>query len=277
MTTSDLEFDSYVDTNKKLWNAWTGLHEHSRFYNLAGFMAGGLSLRPIELEELAPMVSGRSLLHLMCHFGLDTLSWARLGARVTGVDLADDAIATARRIAADSGIAARFVESDVYRVPQILDEQFDIVFSSYGVLHWLPDLRRWARTIAMLLRPGGIFYLVEDHPFMRVFSSAATDGLDLAHPYFFDREPSRGESTRSYASDGELAEALPSYTWNHGIGEVITALSAEGLAIRYVHEFDFAMRAKFSNMVRGDDGLWRLPAHLRASVPMLFSLQAVKP
>lgn len=274
MTTSDLEF--FVGENRKLWNAWTGLHENSTFYNLAGFRAGGLSLRPIELAELAPTVSGRSLLHLMCHFGLDTLSWARLGAEVTGVDLANDAIATARRIGHELGIRARFIESDVYRLPELLSDQFDIVFSSYGVLHWLPDLTRWAETIAQFLRPGGIFYLVEDHPFMRVFSAAASERLELANPYFFDDAPFRTESSRSYASDGELAESMPGYTWNHSIGELITALSAAGLAIRYVHEFDFAMRAKFSNMVRGDDGLWRLPAELRRSLPMLFSLRAVK-
>jgi SAM-dependent methyltransferase len=274
MTTSDLPF--YVDENRKLWNAWTGLHENSQFYNLAGFRAGRLSLRPIELEELAPTVAGRSLLHLMCHFGLDTLSWVRLGAEATGVDLANNAITTARRIGQDLGIQARFIESDIYRLPEILSDRFDVVFSSYGVLHWLPDLPRWAETIAHFLRPGGFFYLVEDHPFMRVFSADATQRLDPANPYFFDSAPSRMESSRSYASDGELAEAMPSYTWNHGIGEVITALSSAGLTIRYVHEFDFAMRAKFPMMVRGDDGLWRLPAELRGSVPMLFSLRAVK-
>jgi SAM-dependent methyltransferase len=273
MTTSDLDF--YVGENRKLWNAWTGLHENSRFYNLAGFRAGGLSLRPIELEELAPTVRGRSLLHLMCHFGLDTLSWARLGAEATGVDLANDAIATARRIGQELGIQARFIESDIYRLPEVLSDRFDIVFSSYGVLHWLPDLQQWAQTVAHFLRPGGTFYLVEDHPFMRVFSAAA-QRLELANSYFFESAPHRMESSRSYASDGELDESMPGYTWNHSIGELITALSSAGLTIRYVHEFDFAMRAKFSMMVRGDDGLWRLPADLRSCVPMLFSLQAVK-
>jgi SAM-dependent methyltransferase len=274
MTTSDLPF--YVDENRKLWNAWTGLHENSRFYNLAGFRAGGLSLRPIELDELAPTVAGRSLLHLMCHFGLDTLSWARLGAEVTGVDLADDAITTARRIGQELDLRARFIEADIYRLPEILSDRFDIVYSSYGVLHWLPDLRRWAETIAHFLRPGGFFYLVEDHPFMRTFAASATDGLHPANPYFFDPTPSLRESSRSYASDGELDEAMPSYTWNHGIGEVITALSSAGLTIGYVHEFDFAVRAKFPIMVRGDDGLWRLPPELHRSVPMLFSLRATK-
>jgi len=208
MTTPDPTF--YVDENRKLWNAWTGLHEKSRFYNLAGVRAGGLSLRPIELEELAPAVAGRSMLHLMCHFGLDTLSWARLGAEATGVDLANDAITTARRIGQELGIQARFIESDIYRLPDILSDQFDIVFSSYGVLHWLPDLQQWAETIAHFLRPGGFFYLVEDHPFMRVFSTDATDRLDVANPYFFDNAPTRRESPRSYASDAELAEAMPS-------------------------------------------------------------------
>jgi len=274
MTTPDPTF--YVDENRKLWNAWTGLHEKSRFYNLAGLRAGGLSLRPIELEELAPAVAGRSMLHLMCHFGLDTLSWARLGAEATGVDLANDAITTARRIGQELGIQARFIESDIYRLPDILSDQFDIVFSSYGVLHWLPDLQQWAETIAHFLRPGGFFYLVEDHPFMRVFSTDATDRLDVANPYFFDNAPTRRESPRSYASDAELAEAMPSYTWNHSIGEVITALSSAGLTIRFLHEFDFAMREKLPTMVIGEDGLWRLPAPFRRSVPMLFSLQAVK-
>ena len=156
-----------------------------------------------------------------------------LGADATGVDLANDAITTARRIGAELGIQARFIESDIYRLPEILTDQFDIVLSSYGVLHWLPDLPRWAETIAHFLRPGGFFYLVEDHPFMRIFSADATERLEPANPYFFDNAPTRRESSRSYASDAELAEAMPSYTWNHGIGEVITALSSAGLTVRY--------------------------------------------
>jgi hypothetical protein len=133
----------YLDTNQQLWNAWTALHEASDFYDLPGIKAGKSSLRPIERAELTD-VAGHSLLHLQCHFGLDTLSWARKHAIATGVDFSEQSIALARSLAAELDIPATFVCADICHVPEVLSGQFEIVFSSYGVLPWLRDLSRWA-------------------------------------------------------------------------------------------------------------------------------------
>jgi 2-polyprenyl-3-methyl-5-hydroxy-6-metoxy-1,4-benzoquinol methylase len=148
--------NQYTHANRILWNAWTKIHEKSQFYDIQAFKAGGNTLKSIELDELGD-VRGSSLLHLQCHFGQDTLSWARLGAQVTGVDLSDEAISLARSLAGELGLKARFVCSDLYELPQVLKEQFDIVFTSYGVLAWLSDLPRWAGIIANFIKPGGYF------------------------------------------------------------------------------------------------------------------------
>src|SRR5512147_3253183 len=139
--------EDYLNSNQQLWNEWTGLHEQSPFYNVVGFKAGASTLRPIERQELTD-VAGKTLLHLQCHFGLDTLSWARAGALATGVDLSDESIALARALSSELGIPATFVCSDILELPQALAGQFDIVFTSYGVLNWLHDLKSWAAVVA---------------------------------------------------------------------------------------------------------------------------------
>jgi SAM-dependent methyltransferase len=267
--------DDYLNTNQHLWNAWTTLHETSDFYDLPSFKAGKSSLRPIERAELTD-VAGRSLLHLQCHFGLDTFSWARKGAIVTGVDFSDRSIALAQSLSSELAIPATFVCSDIDHLPDVLSGQFEIVFSSYGVLPWLRDLRRWAEVIAHFLAPSGIFYLVDDHPFMRTLRTNESGELTVANPYFFSNEPSRIEARGSYAAPGDEQTPLREwYIWNHSLGEVLAALIGAGLRIEFLHEFPFAMRAKFPGMERGDDGVWRLSRP--PEFPLLFSLQARKP
>ncbi len=264
-----------LEINRQLWDAWTGLHESSEFYDLAGFRAGKSSLRPIERAELAD-VAGRSLLHLQCHFGLDTLSWARQGARVTGVDFSEQSIALARSLSAELSIPASFVCADVARLPELLNGQFEIVFSSYGVLPWLRDLARWAEVIAHFLQPGGIFYLVDDHPAMRTLSTNQQGELTVAHPYYFSEQPTRIEARGSYAAPpGESTPAREWYIWNHSLGEILGALLGAGLQLEFLHEFPFAMRAKFPGMARSPDGVWRFAE--RPEFPLLFSLQMRKP
>ena len=267
--------NDYLDTNQQLWNAWTLLHETSEFYDLPGFKAGKSSLRPIERAELT-YVAGRSLLHLQCHFGLDTLSWARKGAIVTGVDFSDQSIALAQSFSAELDIPATFVCSDVEHLPDVLSGQFEIVFSSYGVLPWLPDLRRWAEVIAHFLAPNGIFSLVDDHPLMRTLRTNEAGELTVANPYFFSEEPSRIEARGSYAAPGDEQTPLRGwYIWNHSLGEILGVLLGVGLRIEFLHEFPFAMRAKFPGMERGDNGTWRFSRP--PEFPLLFSLQARKP
>lgn len=263
--------DNYLQANQHLWNEWTPLHEQSPQYRLAEFKAGASTLRPVERAELTD-VAGKTLLHLQCHFGLDTLSWARAGAIVTGADLSDQSVALAQSLSAELNIPATFVCADVLDLPNVLSGQFDIVFTSYGVLNWLSDLKRWATVVAHFLKPGGFFYMVEFHPFSRVFDSDSPE-LKVANPYFFSAEPFRFEIQGSYAA--EAATPMHGYNWNHSLSEIFNALINAGLRIEFFNEFDFTLRERIAGMVPGADGLWRLPQH-QNSVPLLFSLQARK-
>jgi SAM-dependent methyltransferase len=267
--------NEYLQANQKHWDRLTAGHEQSEFYDLAGFKAGQDRLRSIELEELGD-VAGKSLLHLQCHFGMDTLAWARRGALVTGVDFSQKAIALAQSLSQELAIPARFYCSDIYDLPGVLSEQFDIVFTSYGVLHGLPDLGRWGEVIAGHLKPGGIFYIVEDHPFFRVFRAKPEGQFRAERSYFFSEEPQRIEARGSYAA-AEQGEDNTYYVWDHSLGEVIDSLVNAGLRIEFLHEFPFAARAKFPFMEQGEDGWWRLPPHQHGTIPFLFSLQARKP
>lgn len=266
--------ESYFRANKANWDRLTEVHQHSPFYDLAGFKDGKERLRSIELEELGD-VAGKSLLHLQCHFGMDSLGWARRGAIVTGVDISDKAIALARSLSLELNLPATFHCANVYQLREVLDGAFDIVFTSYGVLHWLPDLGRWAEMIAHFLKPGGIFYIVEDHPTFRIFRSKHEGEFRAERPYFFTGEPESHLQTGSYAS-GTETEPRQIYIWNHHMGELLNALINAGLQIEFLHEFPFAARAKFPHMQQGEDGWWRLPPGQHGIIPFLFSLQARK-
>jgi SAM-dependent methyltransferase len=263
--------DEYLSSNQHLWNKWTSFHEKSHVYRLAEFKSGSSTLRPVERNELKN-IAGKTLLHLQCHFGLDTLSWAREGAVVTGVDLSDESVKLARSLSSELNIPAFFVCSELLDLPKVLTGEFDIVFTSYGVLNWLRDLAGWASVITHFLKPNGIFYMVEFHPFSRTFDTKSPD-LKVANPYFFSEEPFRFEMQGSYASVD--SETVFGYNWNHSLSEMFNALIGAGLRIEFFNEFPFTFRERISGMVQGEDGLWRLTKQ-HGMVPLLFSLQARK-
>ncbi len=268
--------DEYSEANRRYWDGLVPIHLDSEFYDVAGFKAGKSTLKPTELEEIGD-VSGRSLLHLMCHLGLDTLSWARMGARVTGVDFSGSAIKTARKLAEDCHIEATFIESDVYDLPGKLDDEFDIVFTSYGVLFWLPDVLRWAEVVAKFLRPGGVLHIVEFHPVCGIFDQdAGASDLVVRRPYFTPDEPLRFEEDGSYAGRDAQLEHRVTYSWPHPVGEIVTALIDAGLRIDFLHEFPFTVEEFFPSCVAGPDGTYRLAKH-DGSVPLLYSIKATKP
>lgn len=260
----------YFEANRQAWNLRTAVHKDSAFYDVASFKAGKSSLNAIELEELGP-VAGKSLLHLQCHFGQDTLSWARLGAEATGIDLSDEAIKEAKRLNDELGMNARFVCSNVYDLKENLQGQFDIVFTSYGVIGWLPDLNRWAEVIAHFLKPGGTFYMAEFHPVVWMFDN---DFTQVQYPYHNSPEPIVEESTGTYA-DPEAQIQYKEYTWNHSLSEVITALLNQGLQLELFHEFPYSPYNCFSHTVQGPDGHWRIK-HLENLIPMVYSLKCSK-
>ena len=267
--------NKYKNANREYWNECTPIHAKSKFYDVDGFKSGKSALMSIEREELGD-VSGKSLLHLQCQFGLDTLSWARLGAKVTGVDFSDKAIDLARSLSDELGINAEFVLSNVYDLPDVLEGQYDIVFTSYGVLVWLPDLTRWAEVISHFLKPGGVFYIVESHPFGDVFYNEE-DATELRLHYRYTSLPSEPDEVGPGPTytDGSPKLSSTTYEWNHSVGDILNSLVSAGLTIEFFHEFHFAGWPALPMMKKGEDGWWRLPEG-QDSVPFLFSLKATK-
>ena len=239
-----------------------------------------MRLRPYEIE-LVGEVEGRSLLHLQCHFGIDTLSWARLGARVTGADFSPAAIELARSLADELGFPdARFVQANLYDLPDALEGEFDIVYTSRGVLGWLPDVRAWARVVAHFLAPGGTFFITEIHPVVQVFENegVASGELRLTYPYWEHAEALTFEVKGSYADPAADVGVQTEHGWDHGLGEIVTALIDAGLRIESLIEHPFlAWKADFLVEDPHEVGTWRLPPGSAGELPLMFSLRATKP
>ena len=266
--------DTHLEANRRHWDELVPIHLRSAYYDVEGFKAGKSSLHALEIEELGD-VAGKTMLHLQCHFGIDSLSWARRGAKVTGADFSPEAISAARRLAAETRIEARFIESTVCALPEKLDEEFDVVFTSYGVLSWLPDISRWASVVAHLLRPGGTFYVAELHPIGGVFDTAA-DELRFNGAYFSEDEPLRFDDDGSYADLEAKLTNRTTYSWSHPVSEVVTVLIDAGLRIEFMHEFPYSIERWFPFMERGGDGYYHMPEQM-PSIPLLYSIRANKP
>lgn len=260
-------YDQYFEANKDLWNAKTPIHDKSSFYDVPGFKAGKTTLRSVELEELGN-VKGKSLLHLQCHFGMDTMSWAREGAVVTGMDFSDAAIDRAKELASELNIPAEFVCCNVYDLPQHLKGNFDMVFTSYGTIGWLPDLDKWASVVKHFLKPGGTFYIVEFHPFIWMHDPGMSN---IEHSYFNDAVIAE-ENEGTYADRG--AEIKQSeYGWNHPSSEVLNALINVGLTIEHFNEFPFSTWDCFSNLKEIAHHKYVFK-HLEGKIPYMFSIKA---
>lgn len=267
--------DEYMNTNKELWDKLARIHHDSEFYDVKGFLEGKQTLDPIELDELCDL-TGKTLVHLMCHFGMDTLSLARLGAKVTGVDFSPEAIDLASSLADTTGIEAKFVCCNVYDAAKVLDEEFDVVFTSGGVLTWLPDLERWAVVITDCLKPGGFFYIREFHPFSYIFENEGdVKELEVKYPYFQGKEPLMFEAEGSYADREAKTGIMKTYEWNHPISGIINALAKAGLRIEFFNEFNFSSYQAMPFLVQGEGGRWYLPEN-KDLIPMMFSIKATK-
>ena len=266
------------DANRSLWDAWTAVHATGDFYDLEAFKAGGVRLRPYEIE-LVGDVAGKSLLHLQCHFGIDTLSWARLGAVVTGADLSPAAIELATKLASELGHPeARFVLSNVYDLPANLDGSFDIVYTSRGVLNWLPDIRAWAEVVSHFIAPGGIFFITEAHPVMNVFENEGVrpGELRLAYPYWEHRDPLVFPVQGSYADPTADVGTQTEHSWDHGLGEIVSALIDAGLRVETLVEHPF-LDWSSDFLVASGQGRFVLPPDAGGELPLMFSLRARKP
>lgn len=254
--------------NRALWDIWTPIHAASKMYDVDGFRAGKNSLKPIELESLG-CVTGKRILHMQCHFGLDTLSLARMGANVIGVDYSPQSIQLARRLSVELNLPAHFIEANIYDLGEVLDETFDIVFASYGVLHWLDDLDRWGRIVAAALRPGGVFHLVDFHP---IFNMLSSDGRDLVFPYFATGQPVRSIK-KGACTDPDNPIEHEAFEWPHGMAEVLMALIKAGLRIENFREFPHIpfKCLDFLEEVGPDQ---YAPAHKTFPIPLMFALRA---
>ena len=264
-------YSEFFNTNEETWDLKVPIHAASEFYEVASFKQGETSLNPIELKELGD-VAGKTLLHLQCHFGLDTMSWSRLGANCTGIDLSSKGIEKAIEIKKDLNLPVSFVKSNVYDVPKNVPGEFDVVFTSYGVIGWLPDLDLWAKVIVDKLNPGGVFYMVEFHPIMWMFDYTL-EKPELKYAYN-QKEVIYEEYEGTYA-DANSSMLSKEYGWNHGLGEVISALISAGLTIEFLHEFDEAPYDVFPGMLKNDQGQYEMPEGKRLH-PLLYSIRAVK-
>lgn len=262
----------YVDANRANWDDRVPIHLTSSFYDVQGWLRERPLPRDREVEALGD-VAGRDLVHLQCHFGLDTLAFANAGARVVGVDFSSAAVAAARDLAERAGLAerARFVESDVLVAAEALaPETFDIAYVSLGALCWLPSADRWAQQVSALLRPSGRLYLHDVHP---LAWALADDDLRIEHTYFEEETPFPDDSDVTYTDgDGRLSHPR-SYEWNHSIGEIITAVLGNGLRIDRLTEHDWTVWPRFPWLVETAHHRWE-PAPGTPRVPLTFTLVA---
>lgn len=261
--------ENYLDHNRNAWNKRSELHINSDFYDVEGFLKGKSSLNSIELELLGEL-KGKSVLHLQCHFGQDSISISRLGAEVTGVDLSDKAIALAKELAEKDQSIARFICCDLYELPAHLDEKFDIVFTSYGTIGWLPDLEKWGNLIRHFLKPNGKFVFVEFHPFVWMYD----DNLENIQYNYFKDEAIIETKEHSY-TDGKLTETITDVSWNHGLSEVFKSLINNNLIIDSFEEYDYSPYDIFKDGEEFEKGKFRVKKWGN-KVPLVYSITATK-
>lgn len=260
---------NYIEINRKAWNNRTDTHLNSEFYNQKGFLNGNTSLNEIELNLLGN-IKGKSILHLQCHFGQDTISLERLGATVTGIDLSDKAIDSAKQIAKEIHSNANFICCDIYDLPNHLEKTFDMVFTSYGTIGWLPDLNKWAGIVSKFLKPKGQFIFVEFHPVVWMFDY----NFEKIGYRYFNSGPIVETNNGTYA-DKTADLTISDISWNHGIGEVLNSLIQNGLEITSFDEFDYSPYNCFNKTVEFEPKKFRI-AHLDNKIPMVYSITAVK-
>lgn len=260
---------NYLEINKKTWNEKTDVHVSSEFYANEDFLNGKTSLNQIELKLLGD-IKDKSILHLQCHFGQDTLSLSRMGAKTTGIDLSDNAILKAKEFNKLLNLDSQFICCDIYDLPNHLSQQFDIIFTSYGTIGWLPDLNKWADIISHFLKPKGQFIMADFHPVVWMFDN---NFKEVFYSYF-NVEPIIEEEIGTYG-DRDAKIQTKTITWNHPTSEVLNALIKSGLEINAFNEYNYSPYNCFNETEEFEKGKFRIK-HLENKIPMVFSLSATK-
>ncbi len=270
--------DKYREANRANWDERVPGHWDSDFYDIEGFIKGESPLYQIDIDALGDL-TGKSLIHLQCHIGTDTLALARLGAEVTGIDFSGESIKAARRLSEESGVPGRFFETDLYESPKIVNEQFDVVFTGAGAICWLPDIDAWGEVVAGFLKPGGMFYIREGHPLMWAlqYDNVKPGEFIMEQPYFHSDEPFGYDDKGSY-TDGEWdLKNQRNYNWKHSLSETVMALINAGLVIESLLEHREMDWAPLPGITQDEDRHWRLPEEYQDFVPLEFSIKARKP
>lgn len=262
-----LSVQELIAANRALWNQRTDAHMASQFYANQDFINGKSSLNTIELSLLGE-INNKSLLHLQCHFGQDTLSLQRLGAQCTGVDFSNTAIAAAQTLNAQLGLNARFVCSNVYETRENVSDSFDIVFTSYGTIGWLPELESWAKVIAESLKPGGIFVICDFHPYVWMMDE---DYKNIKYSYF-NTEIIETDTTGSYAAGNNLHAPMKEYGWNHPLADLLGSLLRAGLQLEVFNEYDGSPYNCFPDMEQHADGMYRFK-HWGKNIPLVYGIR----
>ena len=261
--------ENYLELNKESWNKRTAYHVTSDFYEMNAFKAGKSSLMDIELGLLGD-VKGKRILHLQCHFGQDSLSLARMGAKVTGIDLSAKAIATAKELNTELNLDAEFIVSDVYDLPNNLQGEFDIVYTSYGTIGWLPDMNKWGSIISHFLKPEGKFVFVEFHPNVWMYDD---DFTKVKYNYFKD-DAIVEEEEGTYA-DKEADVTFKYVCWNHGLSEVMSGLLTNGLIINKFKEYNYSPYDCFAHTEKIADRKFQIKP-FGNKMPLCYSIVAHK-
>jgi 2-polyprenyl-3-methyl-5-hydroxy-6-metoxy-1,4-benzoquinol methylase len=260
---------NHFESNQNAWNQRVEIHYHSEFYDVPGFLNGKEVLKSIELSLLGD-IKDKTLLHLQCHFGQDTLSLARLGARVTGIDFSQVAIDKAAALAGQLGLSATFICGNVLETPQLIAEKFDVVFTTYGVLGWLPDMNDWAKVVKTMLNPGGKLILVEFHPVLWMLDD---EFKCIAYSYF-NGDPIIETKNTTYTDQGSYQmDTFQEITWNHSLDEVISALLAAGLKLTHFKEYPYSPYPCFQNINETKPGQYQMKG-LEDKIPMVYALTA---
>jgi SAM-dependent methyltransferase len=270
----------YREINGAYWDERVAAHAASPDYGLTQFAEDPSFLSHVVRFDVPRLgdISGCDTVHLQCHIGTDTVSLARLGAHVTGLDLSAPALDEARRLARSAGVEATFVQAEVYDALTVLDAgAFDLVYTGVGALCWLPDVRRWAEVVATLLRPGGRLHIREGHPVLWSLADARPDGmLVLDLPYFEQAEPVVWDEGGTYVQTETVFAQNLTHEWNHGLGEIITALLDQGMQLTRFEEHDSVPWEAFPGRMKDvGGGEWRL-ADRPERLPHSYTLQAVK-